>query len=95
VLPHQSHPQRPHGGVAGSGNVGRVEFEGRVFLRCFSGCSIFEGDPWLFFCPRCGSLLDVVVEPPGSISRHLFELRSVRSIWRYRELLPVPVVLDW
>ncbi len=59
-------------------------------LTCFNNPShSYEGDPWLLLCPRCGSLLDVSVEPRQPISRVVFESR-MPGVWRYRELLPLP-----
>ncbi|MEB3861561.1 MAG: threonine synthase [Desulfurococcales archaeon] len=51
-------------------------------LRCISCKAEYEPDPWLFRCPRCGGLLDVVhdkVDPTPS---------QGQGVWRYHKALP-------
>ncbi len=56
-----------------------------VRLRCVSCGAVYDPDPRLFRCPRCGGLLEVVVPTEGfSWSK----LRG-RGVWRYRPLLPL------
>ncbi|MEM1873225.1 MAG: threonine synthase [Acidilobaceae archaeon] len=44
-------------------------------------------DPWLFRCPGCGGLLEVVLPRGGSSEWRPLERR--RGVWRYWSLLPV------
>lgn len=57
-------------------------------MRCINCGLSLPPDPWRFFCPNCGSLLEV--RTPKGLS---LDLRDVRSrppgVWRYKELLPV------
>lgn len=58
-----------------------------VYLRCINCGKEFEPQLYLFKCPKCGSLLEVIVPKP-----HLdWEKLSSRkpSVWKYRELLPI------
>ncbi|OYT50149.1 MAG: threonine synthase [Desulfurococcales archaeon ex4484_204] len=59
-----------------------------VSLRCVKCGSVYEPDPYLFSCPKCGSPLEVVVRPKEL--KWLRLRRRALSVWRYRELLPVP-----
>jgi len=72
-------------------------FKDGVRLRCVACGYAAEADPWLFLCPRCGNLMEVVMPGAGG-----FDWESARrrrfGVWRYRELLPlsdgvVPVTL--
>ena len=60
-------------------------FSKGVMLRCVSCGAVYEPDPHLFRCPRCGGLLEVVV-PTEGVSWSSFRGRGV---WRYRSLLPL------
>ncbi len=67
-------------------NIWNVVKKG-VYLRCIKCGKEFEPQPYLFKCPKCGSLLEVIVPKP-----HLdWEKLSSRkpSVWKYRELLPI------
>uniref|UniRef100_A0A7C4F9E4 Threonine synthase n=1 Tax=Thermofilum pendens TaxID=2269 RepID=A0A7C4F9E4_THEPE len=59
-----------------------------VRLRCVACGYVAEADPWLFLCPRCGNLMEVVMPGAGG-----FDWESARrrrfGVWRYRELLPL------
>ncbi len=56
-----------------------------VMLRCVSCGEVYEPNPFLFKCPKCGGLLEVVV-PTEGVTWSSFRGRGV---WRYRSLLPV------
>ncbi|WP_048192698.1 threonine synthase [Pyrolobus fumarii] len=60
-------------------------FRRGVVLRCVNCGEIYEPDPFLFKCRKCGSLLEVLV-PVEGVSWSSFRGRGV---WRYRPLLPV------
>ena len=60
-------------------------FKRGVLLRCVSCGAVYEPEPGLFKCPRCGGLLEVVV-PTEGVSWSSFRGRGV---WRYRSLLPL------
>ncbi|RLG90345.1 MAG: threonine synthase [Thermoprotei archaeon] len=67
-------------------NIWNVVKKG-VYLRCINCGKEFEPQPYLFKCPKCGSLLEVIVPKP-----HLdWEKLSGRKpgVWKYRELLPI------
>ncbi len=51
-------------------------------LQCISCRAEYEPDPWLFRCPRCGGLLEVMYEDidPAPIQGH--------GVWRFRNALP-------
>ena len=61
----------------------------RVYLKCINCNSTFNANPMLFLCPKCGGLLEVIVEVDKGISWDRFRARRF-NVWRYRELLPVP-----
>ncbi len=66
-----------------------MSFDGEgLALRCVSCNSLYEFSPFLLRCPRCGGLLEVVVEDPG-VSWSTWKARNP-GVWRYREALPVP-----
>ncbi len=67
-------------------NIWNVVKEG-VRLRCINCGREFEPQPYLFKCPKCGSLLEVVVPKPRLDWTRLSERRL--GVWKYRELLPV------
>jgi len=60
-----------------------------VSLRCIACGRLYEPSPRLILCPRCGGLLEVVVEPIHKPSWGLWRLRRP-GVWRYVELLPLP-----
>lgn len=69
----------------------RLSLDG-VILRCSVCGAAYEPDPWLFFCPRCGGVFDVVLEEPR-VTRGF----RGRGVWRYSELIPVktqPVTMN-
>ncbi|MEB3774930.1 MAG: threonine synthase [Desulfurococcales archaeon] len=51
-------------------------------LRCISCGSIYKADPWLFSCPRCGGLLEVLHDSPDPTPRR------GPGVWRYSGALP-------
>jgi len=61
------------------------------WLRCIDCGARYDGDEKIYFCPKCGGLLDVEYEDselalkPWSRS---FKERPL-GVWRYRELLPI------
>ncbi len=60
-------------------------FKEGVRLRCVVCGAEYEPDPFLFECPKCGGLLDVVV-PVEGVSWS--SLRG-KGVWRYKPLLPL------
>ncbi len=62
-------------------------FMKRLFLRCIGCGAEYSGDVVIYRCPRCGDLLDVVVDVDEVFCRESLKGR-VESIWRYAELLP-------
>lgn len=58
-----------------------------VILRCIKCGYITEPRPRLFMCPRCGALLEILIEDTD------FDWNRARrrrfGVWRYRELLPL------
>ncbi|MEM2020894.1 MAG: threonine synthase [Zestosphaera sp.] len=63
-------------------------FKTNVVLRCVKCGSIYDADPWLFTCPHCGSLLEVVMPEEASLSWPVGGCGR-RYVWSYRELLPL------
>jgi threonine synthase len=63
-------------------------FKDNVRLRCISCGYTVEADPWLFLCPRCGNLVEVVM-PEGVGFDWGIARRRRFGVWRYRELLPL------
>ena len=57
------------------------ENDASVFLKCISCGSTYDANPRLYSCPRCGGLLEVVLENP------IWQPKG-RGVWRYRGLLP-------
>ncbi|MDH5810936.1 MAG: threonine synthase [Candidatus Methanomethylicaceae archaeon] len=56
-------------------------------LRCISCGKEFGSDEIIYVCGSCGSLLEVVIEPP-KISLVEMAKRPI-GVWRYEEFLPV------
>ncbi len=56
-------------------------------LRCISCGSILDHDFYIWFCPKCGGLLEVLVEPATTPSWDRWRTRNP-GVWRYREALP-------
>lgn len=58
-----------------------------TILKCVKCGNVYEPIPKLFICPRCDSLLDVI------INEVVFDWNKARSrrfgVWRYREFLPI------
>ncbi len=63
-------------------------FKADVALRCVKCRSTYDADPWLFTCPRCGGLLEVVMPEETSLRWPLGGCGR-RYVWSYRELLPL------
>jgi len=62
------------------------------WFRCIECGAEYSGDERIYFCPRCGDLLDVVYELGDEVEQipWLKDLdRRPLGVWRYRELLPV------
>ncbi|MEM1525999.1 MAG: threonine synthase [Ignisphaera sp.] len=58
-----------------------------VFLRCIRCGQTYTPLPRLFICPKCGSLLEVIIE---GIEFSWDKARRRRlGVWRYREFLPL------
>ncbi len=53
----------------------------RVVLKCVDCGREYPSDPWLFQCPKCGGLLEVVLEDI------VWDPRG-KGVWRYTSLLP-------
>jgi threonine synthase len=67
---------------------GKNIFKSGVKLRCIACNYIAGADPWLFLCPKCGNLMEVVM--PSTTSFDWSTARKRRfGVWRYRELLPL------
>jgi threonine synthase len=63
-------------------------------LICINCGQIFDPDPWLFKCPKCGGLLEFKTQL--NVVWNELRKRPLR-VWRYRELLPNvqnPISLD-
>lgn len=60
----------------------------KLVLRCVSCGSLYGFDPFMYSCPRCGGLLEVV----GYDNPRLFNAVGMRlpGIWRFHEALPTP-----
>lgn len=60
----------------------------RVLAECVQCGRTHEASLITFRCPSCGGLLDIVVEPHAAPWSSL--KGSVKGVWRYASLLPVP-----
>ena len=59
-------------------------------LRCIHCGNVYEPSPKMFTCPKCGNLLEVVIEQPELPPFEEFIKRSkMMGIWRFKELLPL------
>ncbi len=56
-------------------------------LRCISCGQLLEPDFYTWFCPECGGLLEVLVEPANTPAWDRWRARNP-GVWRYREALP-------
>jgi threonine synthase len=77
-----------------SGNWGERDEIGNKLI-CINCETVFEPNPWLFKCPKCGSLLEVKYSE-AKLSWDELRKRPLR-VWRYKELLPRvenPISLD-
>lgn len=63
-------------------------FKDGVRLRCAACGHTAEADPWLFLCPKCGNLMEVVMPGAGGFSWEAARRRRP-GVWRYHELLPL------
>ncbi|ABU82213.1 threonine synthase [Ignicoccus hospitalis] len=62
----------------------------RAKLRCVRCGAEYDVQPKMFSCPKCGGLLEVVIEPEELPPFSEFTKRSrMKGIWRFAELLPV------
>lgn len=67
---------------------GKNIFKSGVKLRCIACNYTADADPWLFLCPKCNNLMEVVM--PSTTSFDWSTARKRRfGVWRYRELLPL------
>jgi len=58
-------------------------------LRCIKCLHELDEEPSAYFCPKCGSLLEVVIDiEKVSIKKSGLKKREFR-LWRYREFLPI------
>jgi threonine synthase len=80
------------------GNLGNIDylnveksrkiFREGVLLKCIQCNNIYDPDPWIFICPKCKGLLEVIM--PNTTNFILEKARSRRlGVWRYKELLPL------
>jgi threonine synthase len=67
---------------------GKNIFKSGVKLRCIACNYIAGADPWLFLCPKCGNLMEVVMPSTTSFDWSIARKRRF-GVWRYRELLPL------
>jgi threonine synthase len=77
-------------GLAGSHRSGELEMLARN-LKCTSCGAIYSLNERHIACPKCGSVLDVEYDfdhVEHSLVKGRLENRT-RSMWRYRELLPI------
>lgn len=59
------------------------------------GCgSVYEADPWLFQCPKCRNLLEVVMPESLALDWAAIRAKRVRGVWRYSELLPLNEAIE-
>ena len=58
-----------------------------VYLRCINCGKEFEPQPYLFKCPKCDSLLEVIVPEPRLDWEKLSDRKP--GVWKYKELLPI------
>jgi threonine synthase len=56
-------------------------------LRCINCGKEYRNDEILYVCPICGSLLEVVIEPPRLSLKQM--AKRPFKVWRYKEFLPV------
>ena len=62
------------------------------FARCIDCGAELEALPTLTVCPRCGGLTDIVYDYDAiraALTAETLAAREEKTIWRYRELLPV------
>ncbi len=60
-----------------------------VKLRCLKCFNSYDPSPLLFLCPKCGLPLEVRIRLSRDIDWSSIRARPL-SVWRYRELLPLP-----
>jgi len=63
-------------------------FRDGVTLRCIACNYTTSAEPWLFLCPKCGNLMEVVMPSKNNFSWDAARKRRF-GVWRYRELLPL------
>jgi len=63
-------------------------FRDGVTLRCIACNYTTSAEPWLFLCPKCGNLMEVVMPSKNNFSWDVARKRRF-GVWRYRELLPL------
>jgi len=56
-------------------------------IRCMGCGREYGAREILYTCPSCGSLLEVIVDPPR-VTRDIFQSRPL-GVWRYLEFLPL------
>lgn len=62
-------------------------------MRCIACRYIVDVDPWLFICPKCRNLLEVVMPNSTDFNWDIAKKRRF-GVWRYRELLPLRNDID-
>jgi len=63
-------------------------FKEGVKLRCVACGYTTDVDPWLFLCPKCKNLLEVVMPNTTDFDWSIARKRRF-GVWRYKELLPL------
>ncbi|MEM3856797.1 MAG: threonine synthase, partial [Saccharolobus sp.] len=54
-------------------------------MKCLNCGYESQIDQHQILCPRCGGLLEIIIEPPNDFS---FSKLKGKGVWRYKDLIP-------